>query len=131
VIRLKASGDTISTGRRPFCSCPDVGSRLTSQISPRFIREARRPRACYRANPLFLAAPRLGIALGEQLLQAIAAPPLWLDNDTPAFNRDADRGTRLQVQDIEQRRRHRRMTEPPTFRRWVVCMTLFSSYILV
>jgi hypothetical protein len=39
VIRLKASGDTINTGRRPFCSCPDVGSRLTSQISPRFIRQ--------------------------------------------------------------------------------------------
>src|SRR5882762_3350842 len=38
VIRLKASGDAIRTGRRPFCSCPDVGSRLTSQISPRFIR---------------------------------------------------------------------------------------------
>ena len=37
VIRLKASGDTISTERRPFCSWPDVGSRLTSQISPRFI----------------------------------------------------------------------------------------------
>ena len=38
VIRLNASGDTINTGHRPFCSCPNVGSRLTSQISPRFIK---------------------------------------------------------------------------------------------
>ena len=47
VIRLKASGDTISTGRRPLCSCPDVGSRLTSQISPRFI--PRSPRSFHPA----------------------------------------------------------------------------------
>src|SRR5258708_1234893 len=37
VTRLNGSGETISTGRRPFCSWPDAGSRLTSQISPRFI----------------------------------------------------------------------------------------------
>jgi hypothetical protein len=37
VTRLKASGETIKTGRCPFCSCPVAGSRLTSQISPRFI----------------------------------------------------------------------------------------------
>ena len=39
VIRLKGSGDTINTGRR-----------LTSQISPRFIRAVRRRPACYRAT---------------------------------------------------------------------------------
>src|SRR5450432_508921 len=37
VTRLNASGETIRTGRRPFCSCPSDGSRLTSQISPRLM----------------------------------------------------------------------------------------------
>lgn len=32
---LNGAGETISTGRAPCCSCPAVGSRLTSQISPR------------------------------------------------------------------------------------------------
>lgn len=38
VILLNAPGETINTGRVPRCSCPVVGSRLTSQISPRFTK---------------------------------------------------------------------------------------------
>src|ERR1700680_4995504 len=107
VIRLKASGDTISTGRRPFCSCPEVGSRLTSQISPRFIRpvsldELTAHGLTIEPFLLFLfcaslGSPRLGIALGEQLVQGIPAPLLRLHNETATFNRDADLGARLQV----------------------------------
>jgi hypothetical protein len=51
---------------------------------------------------LFFAARSLGIALREQLVQGIAGPLLWLDDQPPAFDRDADRGSCLQVQDVEQ-----------------------------
>ena len=44
-----------------------------------------------------LGAPRLGIALGEQLVQGIATPLPRLHDDPPAFNRDADLGARLQT----------------------------------
>ena len=41
--------------------------------------------------------------MGEQLVQGIPAPPLRLHDEAAPFNRDPDPGTRLQVQDIEQR----------------------------
>ncbi len=97
------------TGRRPFCSCPEVGSRLTSQISPRFIiDEFAADGLAVEPFSLLLAAPGFRIALGEKLIQGIAAPLPRLNDQTAAFNRDADLGARLQAQDIEQRRAGRR-----------------------
>ena len=47
---LNAAGDTISTGRVPCCSWPAVGSRLTSQMSPRFTTTARCRPACHQSS---------------------------------------------------------------------------------
>ncbi len=41
VSSLNERGETISTGRSPGCSNPLVGSRLTSQMSPRSITAIR------------------------------------------------------------------------------------------
>jgi hypothetical protein len=38
--------------------------------------------------------------LGKQLVKGVAAPLLGLDDETAAFNRDADPGARLQPQDF-------------------------------
>ena len=46
---LKAAGETIRTGRVPLCSWPAEGSRLTSQISPRFTTRVRCRQAWHRA----------------------------------------------------------------------------------
>ena len=57
--RLNASGDTIRTGRPPFCSCPCVASSATSQISPRFIRSVHRPRVCPQATLSLVCCARV------------------------------------------------------------------------
>jgi hypothetical protein len=75
VMRLKASGETIRTGRCPFCSCPAAGSRPTSQISPRFIRAVKL--AVHFESPVI---PVLGLAfvkpgkMGPKLRPHAAGP---------------------------------------------------------
>jgi hypothetical protein len=54
---------------------------------------------------LFLGAPRLWIALSEQFFQRIPGPPARFHHEAAAFDRDANLGAGLQVQDIEQRGR--------------------------
>jgi hypothetical protein len=63
-------------------------------------------RLTIRAILALLPRRSLGIALGEQLVQGIPAPLLRLHDETAAFNRDADLGAGLQLQEIEQRGRY-------------------------
>jgi hypothetical protein len=54
--------------------------------------------------------------LGEQLEEGITGPLLRLHDETAAFNRDADLGTRLQAENIEQRRRDGLLPEARLFK---------------
>ena len=84
--RLNASGDTISTGRHPRCSCPRVGSSPTSQISPRFIRSTHCRQVRRRAiRGLPCCAPP-SRCIGPGARRAVARPLLRLHDQPPPLH---------------------------------------------
>src|SRR5437763_10538336 len=71
----------------------------------RFLRASSDQLAAHRLviQPFafFLAAPSLGIALRQQLVERIPWPWMRLDNEPAALHRQADLRSRPQVQDVE------------------------------
>jgi|GEM_PF-5421347 len=65
-IWLKESWDTITTGRRPRCSEPDLGLRSAQQTSPRFIRpQMSQPFGRFRFKLRIQVDGGPGVPLGE------------------------------------------------------------------
>lgn len=119
---LKAAGETIRTGRVPLCSRPAEGSRLTSQISPRFTTRVRCRQAWHRA----MRDPRRKAGRHRHTVPGVSRGCIW---DVSSAQRSGDRlphryplWPHAEVQEIEQCRGTASMTEPPTLRRFVVCM---------
>ena len=123
VTLLKAAGETISTGRVPFCSWPAVGSRLTSHISPRSTTATHGRRAWHRPRRDPRRKRRRSRRTGPAVHRGSSGVVSWAQRPNARFPR---RYQTLAPAPISRRSRRAggtaSMTEPPTLRRFVVCM---------
>ena len=111
VARLKASGETINTGRRPFAR----GLRPDPAQPARLHRVSSDQLAAGRFStyplPIPFAACRFRRNLGEQAIHCIMRPFFGFHHQAPALDRNADPRPRPQSQQRRRNRQHHRSTD--------------------
>src|SRR5215813_4096126 len=87
-----------------------IRSGLDGVRPARFRRASSDPLAAYGLGvdpfAIFLSSRSLEIALHKQFIECIARPWLRFHDQAAAFDSKSDFGSRMQPQDIEQRRRY-------------------------
>ena len=103
---LKRAGQITTTGRIAYCLLPNVGSRLTSQISPRCPTAAQ----CQQVGHKPSAVPVVGrsglVALRKKFVEGVAGPSSRCHHQATLLNRNLHPSTGSRLQHVERSRRH-------------------------